>query len=98
MDLFKKNKTLGGVVILTVFIVLGFLFYSWSGSSSAPLTSSDSSNQMGQELLITLAGLNTIRLDGSIFTDPVFASLTDFGVIIPPEPAGRRNPFLPVGK
>ena len=36
-------------------------------------------------------------LEGGI-TDPVFASLTDFGVTIPPQNAGRRNPFAPVGK
>ncbi len=87
-----------GVVVLAIFIILCFLFYSWSGSSSSGLTGTNSNNeQMGQKLLITLAGLNTIRLDGDIFTDPVFASLTDFGVIIPPQQAGRRNPFLPIG-
>lgn len=98
MDFLKKNKTVTGVLVLAVFIVLCFLFYSWSGNSSSTLTESNSdAGQMGQALLITLAGLNTIRLDGSIFSDPVFVSLTDFGVVIPPQPSGRRNPFLPIG-
>ncbi|OGC88116.1 hypothetical protein A2419_01440 [Candidatus Adlerbacteria bacterium RIFOXYC1_FULL_48_26] len=86
-----------GVIILAAFIILAFLFYSWSNPSSAVTNTNSEGSQMGQALLITLAGLNTIRLDGEIFTDPVFVSLTDFGVIIPPQPAGRRNPFLPTG-
>lgn len=87
-----------GVIVLAVFVVLCFLFYSWSSGSSAGITESNpNSDQMGQTLLVTLAGLNTIHLDGDIFTDPVFISLTDFGVIITPQPAGRRNPFLPIG-
>lgn len=97
MDFLKKNKTVTGVVVLAVFIILSFLFYSWSGGSSSVNELNSDSSQMGQALLITLAGLNTIHLDGSIFSDPVFASLTDFGVVIPPQPSGRRNPFLPIG-
>jgi len=88
-----------GVLILAVFVILCFMFYSYSGSSSSSSISEVCSDtqQMSQALLVTLAGLNTIRLDGSIFSDPVFASLTDFGVVLPPQPSGRRNPFLPIG-
>lgn len=86
------------MLVLAIFVALGFLFYSWSGSPQPEITETNSnSEQMGKALLITLAGLNTIRLDGDIFADPVFVSLTDFGVIIAPQPAGRRNPFLPIG-
>lgn len=88
-----------GVLILAAFIILCFMFYSWSNSSSSSSINEVNSDtqQMGQALLVTLAGLNTIRLDGSIFSDPVFVSLTDFGVVLPSQPSGRRNPFLPIG-
>lgn len=93
MNTLLKNKTLTGVIVLAAFIVLGFLMYSWS-SPSTP-ASNPANDAVSQQLLITLSNLHTIRLNGSIFSNPAFVSLTDFGVVIPPQPAGRRNPFLP---
>ena len=52
---------------------------------------------LGQDLLAALALLKTIRLDTSIFSDGVFASLSDWGKTITPQPVGRRNPFAPLG-
>jgi hypothetical protein len=46
--------------------------------------------------LVTLSNLRTIELDESIFQEPIFMSLSDFGVVIPPEAIGRRNPFAPI--
>ena len=46
---------------------------------------------------MTLQSIHSIKLDNSIFTDPVFVSLTDFGVTIPPENVGRPDPFVPLG-
>jgi len=48
---------------------------------------------LGRELLTALAKLQSTKLDTSIWDDPVFASLQDFGVEIPAQPVGRRNPF-----
>lgn len=65
-------------------------------NSSEPLTTIETvESPVTQELLATLANLRKIELNKSIFTDPVFISLNDFGVVIPKEPLGRRNPFLP---
>jgi hypothetical protein len=55
----------------------------------------DDTSRISRDLIVTLSNLNTIRLDDSIFTDPVFLSLSDFGVQIPLQPVGRRNPFAP---
>jgi len=38
--------------------------------------------------------MRSIRLDSSIFENPAFASLRDFGREIIPEPVGRTNPFV----
>lgn len=96
MQFFKQNKLLIGVAIVGL---LGALYYFvFMGSTAAPVfTETEVSDDTGvtQELLVTLSNLRSVELNGSIFTDPVFMSLTDFGVVIPQEPVGRRNPFMP---
>lgn len=96
MNILKQNKfaILGGLLLC-----IG-LFYYFSGGSdtSQPLVASTGeADPTTAGLLATLSNLQTIELDNSIFNDPVFLSLTDFGVIIPPQDVGRRNPFAPIG-
>ena len=94
-SLFKNKRILGG---LAAIVVVGLGYYLWSGSGSAPLLSTTAEISPGsEEVLVTLGKLHTIKLDPSLFTDPVFVSLSDFGVTIPPQNAGRRNPFAPLG-
>lgn len=93
--LLKNNKLLGGLGIIVLLSVVGY--YMWGGSSSAPAIVVDQGSPASQELLLTLGNLRTITLDPSILTDQKFTALSDFGVTIPPQPTGRRNPFAPVG-
>lgn len=93
----KKTIVIFGVVAV---LLLGFFFYSLSDSRQEPAqitvrSVSPLDSALGRELLSALAELKTTRLDTSIFEDPVFKSLEDFGVIIAPLPVGRRNPFAP---
>ncbi len=92
-----KNKTVMGGVVAA--IILGLVYYVWSSQGAAPLLTDTSAgtSPASQEILTTLGQLRTIKLDPSLFSDPVFMSLSDFGVTIPPQNAGRRNPFEPVG-
>ena len=71
---------------------------SGTSTETPPLSSSADSGaaSVSKELLVTLTNLRTIRLDDSIFSDPSFISLADYGVTIPPQPVGRRNPFAPL--
>ena len=71
-------------------------FSGSSTSSKDSLTASGDDSPLSQDILITLSNLHTIQLDNSIFSDPLFTSLTDYGVAIPPQNAGRRNPFAPL--
>ncbi len=94
LALLKKNMILIGVVVVAAAILY---FYSSSGSGALLTNSGEENSPVSQEILATLGNLRTIKLDNSIFTDPLFMSLSDFGVAIPPAAAGRRNPFAPVG-
>lgn len=48
-----------------------------------------------KELVGTLLQLRAVSLGGTIFSDPAFIELQDFGTQIIPEPVGRPNPFAP---
>lgn len=96
MDIIKNKLLMGALAAVAV---VGLGYYLWSSSASSPLLSSggEGTSPISQEILVTLGQLRTIRLDPGVFTDPTFVSLSDFGVTIPPQNAGRRNPFAPVG-
>jgi hypothetical protein len=53
-------------------------------------------NETERDLVATLLQLRAIGLDGTIFSDPAFQSLVDYGIEIVPEPVGRENPFAPL--
>ncbi len=73
------------------------LLYWWSGQGpTTTLVTEESQSPLSTDLLATLGNLNTITLDETLFTDEIFQSLTDFGVTIPEQSAGRRNPFAPI--
>lgn len=94
LALLKKNLVVIGVLVAA----LGLLYYFYSSGSSGELLTAESQvSPVSQGILVTLGNLRTIRLDDSVFRDPLFLSLSDFGVTIPPAAAGRRNPFAPVG-
>lgn len=95
----KQNKILAAGAAVAVFGILYYAFFFTSSSSPAPsLTSSSdaASVPMSQKLVVMLTSLNTIRLNNAVFQDPVFQSLADFGVVIPQQSVGRRNPFAPL--
>lgn len=96
LALIKKNTVIIGIVLAAAAVL--YYFYSSGGSSALLTSSAEQESPVSQEVLETLGNLRTIKLDNSIFSDPLFISLSDFGVNIPPAAAGRRNPFAPVGQ
>ena len=95
MAFLKQNKLLLGAAVLGVCALL--YYFVFAADTTPPLTETDMGAEtlVTQELLVTLSSLRSIELSNAIFTEPLFLSLTDFGVVIPQEPVGRRNPFLP---
>lgn len=103
-----QNKRVLALIAAFALIVFSLLMFGGGGGrtavssspaapylSVAPAASADA--VVGQDLLAALALLKTIQLDTSIFSDPLFKSLSDWGKKIPPQPVGRRNPFAPFG-
>lgn len=110
-SIFQNKRVLiliGGFVLVAVLLLVFAAGGSEPGVSEGPVSpylsvapappaGGPSSAALGEDLLTALALLKTISLDTSVFTDPVFLSLSDWGKAIPPQPAGRRNPFAPLG-
>ncbi|HEX8994292.1 MAG TPA: hypothetical protein VF803_03505 [Candidatus Paceibacterota bacterium] len=97
MDIFK-NKTvlMGGAALLLIAAALWWWF-SGSSTSNQPLqVVTNQGNTAGQSLITALSQLRNVSLDSKIFSDPVFMSLSDFGVTITPQPVGRTDPFAPL--
>lgn len=103
-----QNKRVLALVAAFALIAFSLLVFGGGGggaavpqSPAAPYLSvapADSADAVvGQDLLAALALLKTIQLDTSLFSDPIFKSLSDWGKAIPPQPVGRRNPFAPLG-
>lgn len=93
--LLKNTKMLGGAIIAVLVLILGYMY--WGNSNSFSPTVSQAQTPASQNLLTTLSSLRAIQLNATIFSDPLFTSLSDFGVTIPSEPTGRGNPFAPAG-
>lgn len=96
MQFIKQNLlAIGGAALVAVAL---FVYWTYFGSSSAPLLSqTNAASPVSKQLLLTLSNLHTLKLDQSVFTDPTFVSLNDFGVQIPPQSVGRGDPFAPLG-
>ncbi len=91
--------------LIVVALIAGGVFYGMTGGgvqSDALLTTetvdtgSPSADTADRDLVETLLTLRAISLSGTIFSDPAFKALQDFGTPIVPEPVGRQNPFAPL--
>ncbi len=94
---FLKNKTVLGVVAAVVVAGLCYYLYTSTGQGALLSETNGSTSPVSQQILTTLGQLRAVQLNPALFSEPVFTSLSDFGVTIPPQQAGRRNPFAPVG-
>jgi hypothetical protein len=94
----KDKKTLiYGAILAILLIVAYFVMFAGGGEGDVvTVASEDPTSAVSEDLLKTLNSLNVIKLDETLFADPSFVSLSDFGVIIPAQPIGRRNPFAPL--
>ena len=92
------DKKVVSLILIGGLILVGASFYFLQQPTVEPgaVTRIDASpldEMLGRDLLNVLIQLKSTKLDTSIFSDPVFKSLRDFGVEIAPQPIGRHNPF-----
>ena len=94
LELITRHKI---VISIGVVVIAVGAWWGLSGSSSSePLLTTDApAISDDQEIVATLLQLRSVTLSSTIFSDPVFMSLKDFGQEIKNEPAGRPNPFAP---
>ena len=87
--------------ILIGIVVLAGVWYVFSDSTgddallSTEVVAEEA--EVERSILDTLLALRAVSLSGTIFSDPAFAVLRDFGTQIVQEPVGRPNPFAPRG-
>lgn len=99
-------------IILTI-VILGLLVggvYYYMTHRNLPALSTQSTTTGGvvampgaagdinKEFLSLLLNIRSIKLDGSVFQNRGFTSLSDTSIILAaPDNIGRRNPFAPIG-
>ncbi len=96
INIIKQNRIL--FIILAVIIML-FIAYGFSDKTTSSVLiqkqAATDSSSIEQEILQLLMDVQSIKLDGSVFQDPTFNQLRDFGRKVIQEPTGKINPFLP---
>ena len=100
MNFVCKHKV---IIVLVLLISAAFAWYGFSDrSGNAPLLTSEQLNPVTEAaekgLVEALITLRSIALTGTIFSDPAFLNLQDFGTQIVPEPISRRDPFAPLSR
>lgn len=87
-----NKQTIFAVVLLAVLGITGYLWYGYFEAVPAP----DDASQKQAPRFPGASGFQNIRLDTSIFQDPLFASLQPPQIIPQPDVTpGRANPFTP---
>ncbi|HEY4515235.1 MAG TPA: hypothetical protein VJJ22_03715 [Candidatus Paceibacterota bacterium] len=93
------------IIVVLVLLVLAFLGLNYLKSSNTAPTSAgglvsenfnNSISSENQDFLRALKNLESVSLDGSMFSSEAFNSLIDFSVTLVPQPVGRPNPFRPI--
>ena len=92
-----KSKTV--LLVLAGIILAGVIWYSFLRDKGAPLLKTEDLTKrtaVDSDIVSVLLQLRAVSLSGTIFSDPSFISLQDFGSQIVLEPVGRTNPFAPL--
>lgn len=92
-----KNKLI--LLLLAGIVLAGVVWYSFMRDKTEVLLETQdltAASPVDGDVVETLLELRAVSLSGTIFTDPAFMSLQDFGREIVPEPVGRQNPFAPL--
>lgn len=98
MDFIKselKNIIIFVAILAGLYFAYTF-FFSDNSTPVATISPEGSGGDVGANILPLLLQLKTIKLDQTVFADPIFKSLQNFSVDLPIEGTGRPDPFAPV--
>jgi hypothetical protein len=96
------SNTLKKIIVPVVIAALLFAGYNFflkgDGSDSLlNVTTATPDDALGTEIIRAINQISTLKLDRSIFDDPIFSTLVDRSEEIAPEKTGRANPFAVIG-
>lgn len=99
MNTKKESKTPYLILFIIVICAIGIYFYLKGGEIDSGLTLEQvnvENQAIGAKVLSTLNMLESLKIDGEVFQTPIYKTLVDYSVAIPPLPVGRPNPFAPL--
>jgi hypothetical protein len=93
-----SSKNMFSILIVVLVLAFAIYFFFFRNTIDDAITLDEFGNPVaaqvvGQDLIDTLAELQSVQLDSSIFSNPAFLALKDFGIVLADEPKGRTNPF-----
>ncbi len=110
--MFSKIKNIIVLLVVGIILVLIYVLFfnkggeqpslvSNSGATPTIVGSTDQSSPIitdNNEFLALLLSVNSIKLDDSIFSDPVWNTFNNNSIVLQPDlNPGRINPFAPLG-
>ncbi len=96
----QKSSSKNILIIVAVVIVLGLVYFYFSGTPtddaslvevSDPTTSE--ANLAATKVLTLLNQINSLKIDKDFFNSPIYQSLVDHTVEVLPQNVGKENPF-----
>lgn len=93
-ELLNKNKTL--IVTVIVFVAALWVYSSFVKPTLTTPTNT-STREVGSDILALYASLQSVTLDQSLFSSPLYRNLVDFSTPLASQPVGRTNPFGTIG-
>ncbi len=97
MNLIRQYRTALSFIAVVAVLFLGYQYFFAQPNTDVVSVETNPDVSSDQDLVALLFELKSIRLDNTIFQDPLFQSLHDFGQGLVQEPVGRQNPFAPFG-
>jgi hypothetical protein len=95
MNFIKQYTTAIWFVGIVLVLYLGYVFF-FAPSDEPVVEITEAAATPDSDLVALLFELKRIRLDSTLFEDPLFIALKDFGQELVGEPIGRTNPFAPL--
>ena len=93
---FQKNKN--SIIAVAVILLALWGYKTFFKSESVATSANVAADQVGSEVLDLSASLQSVMLDQTLFSSPLYKHLTDFSSAIPTQPSGRPNPFDIIGR